>query len=117
LFALCVNSGANAQCDTTSISGNFTVTFSQFLSGTIIVSGTFHIPAGVTVYVEPYSFGSCGKLEIHAQNIRIEGNIDGNYAGYVGGSGGNGGSTVNSLTGDQNALTSCSNKKQFGTDY
>lgn len=104
----------SAQCDTTFVSGDLTVSSPQFLSGTIIVSGNFYLQAGVTLYVEPYTFGSCGKLEIHAQNMYINGNIDGNFAGYPGGAPGTGGQTVNSLTGDQNALSACSNKDNSG---
>jgi len=114
LSITCFISRIGAQCDTTNVNGNLTISFPQFLSGTIIVSGTFHVPAGVTLYVEPYSFGGCGKLEIHAQNIIIDGTIDGNFAGYNGGTGGLGGSTVNSLTGDQTALSNCSNKDNSG---
>ncbi|MBK9591233.1 MAG: hypothetical protein IPO32_06945 [Crocinitomicaceae bacterium] len=40
-----------------------------------------------------------GSLEIHAENIIINGVINGDYAGYAGGDGGTGGSVISSLTG------------------
>jgi len=113
-IASAISCGIHAQCDTTIVPGDLTISAPQFLSGTIIVNGSFHVLSGVTVYVEPFSAGSCGKLEIQAQNIFIDGSIDGNNAGYPGGNPGLGGSTVNSLTGDQNGLTNCSNKDNSG---
>lgn len=103
---------AFCQCSTNNISGDFIQNSPTFLSGVYIVTGTFRIPAGVTVFVQPYSIGNCGKLEVHANKIIIEGTINGNFAGYTGGAGGNGGVAVTSLTGDILALDSCSN-----TDY
>jgi hypothetical protein len=54
------------------------------------------------------------KLIINAQKIIVEGTIDGNYAGNVGGTGGLGGNIVSSLTGDQTAINTCSNKDNTG---
>lgn len=106
--------GSYSQCTPITINGNYTQSTSDFLSGTYIVSGTFHIPAGITVFVQPYSIGNCGKLEVHANTIIIDGNIIGDYAGFTGGSGGQGGSTVTSLTGDAIAIDNCSNSDYTG---
>lgn len=103
-----------AQCTTTNVPGDFIVNSSIILSGTYNVSGTFKVAPFVTVYVKPYSSGSCGKLIINAQKIIVEGTIDGNYAGHVGGTGGVGGNIVSSLTGDQTAINTCSNKDNTG---
>lgn len=105
---------AESQCDTTYLQQGKTVAFDEIMSGVYYVDGTFKINEGVTVYVNPYTSNGCGTLEIHAKKIVIEGTINGDYAGYSGGIGGYSGSTVNSLTGDQNALTSCSNKDNSG---
>lgn len=106
--------GVNAQCDTTYLSQSKTVSIDEILSGVYYIEGNFTIQAGVTVFVNPFSANSCGKLEIHATNIVIHGTINGDYAGYPGGNGGSGGIAVNSVTGDVNALTSCSNKDNAG---
>jgi hypothetical protein len=103
-----------AQCTTTNVSGDFVINSSIILSGTYNVSGTFKVAPFVTVYVKPYSSGACGKLIINAQKIIVEGTIDGNYAGYFGGTGGVGGNIVSSLTGDQTAINTCSNKDNTG---
>lgn len=104
----------SAQCDTTYWVNDVVIENSDFLSGVHIIDGDFVIPSGTTVYVLAYSSNSCGKLEIHAQNIIIQGTINGDYSGYSGGNFGTGGATVNSITGDSNALTSCSNKDNAG---
>lgn len=111
---LLVFNKTKAQCVTTNITGDYTVGTDDILTGVYNVSGTFKIPAGVTVYVNGYDFGGCGKLEINAQKIIVEGIIDGNYAGKVGGAGGLGGTVVSSLTGDQTAINNCSNKDNIG---
>ncbi|MCD6067391.1 MAG: hypothetical protein K0S33_2217 [Bacteroidetes bacterium] len=103
-----------SQCGTTTISGNYTVNADIILSGIYNVSGEFKIPAGITVYVKPFSSGACGTLEIHAQKITILGTINGDYAGKTGGTGGPGGSLVSSITGDITALDDCSNKDNTG---
>jgi hypothetical protein len=103
-----------AQCVTTNVPGDFIINSSIILSGTYNVSGTFKVAPFVTVYVKAYSSGGCGKLIINAQKIIVEGTIDGNYAGNVGGTGGLGGNIVSSLTGDQTAINTCSNKDNTG---
>lgn len=103
-----------AQCNTTNVPGDFIISSNMILSGTYNVSGMFKVPANVTVYVKGYSAGGCGKLEINAQKIIIEGTIDGNFSGNTGGTGGNGGTIVSSLTGDQTAINTCSNKDNTG---
>lgn len=105
---------ASAQCGETNLSGNQVITEDVFMSGTYYVSGDFTIAPGVTVYVTPYGSGQCGKLEIHATNISIQGTINGDYAGFTGGNPGNGAVAVNSITGDQNGLNDCSNKDNAG---
>lgn len=107
-------SNMKAQCITTNVPGDFIVNSSIILSGTYNVSGTFRVAPFVTVYVKAYSSGSCGQLVINAQKIVIEGTIDGNYSGNTGGAGGAGGSIVSSLTGDQTAINTCSNKDNTG---
>lgn len=103
-----------AQCDTTTINGSLIINSPTYLGGTIYMSGDFVVNAGQTVYVIPYNLDNCGRLEIHAQKIIINGTINGDYAGFPGGTGGAGGNTINSLTGDQNALSGCSNKDNSG---
>ncbi|MFN7013695.1 MAG: hypothetical protein ACK4ON_05435, partial [Bacteroidia bacterium] len=104
----------SAQCQDTTISGNLIISNDIILSGKYTISGTFRVMPGVTVYVQPYNFGNCGKLEVIANKIIIEGTINGDFAGYTGGTGGAGGSTVSSVTGDANGLTACSNKDNTG---
>lgn len=113
LFVFC-KTQIHSQCITTNVSGDFVISSSTILSGTYNVSGTFKVMPFVTVYVKGYSSGGCGKLIINAQKIIVEGTIDGNYAGNVGGAGGLGGNIVSSLTGDQTAINSCSNKDNTG---
>ncbi len=103
-----------AQCTTTNIAGDFIINSSIILSGTYNVGGAFKVAPFVTVYVKAYAAGACGQLIINAQKIVIEGTIDGNYAGNAGGAGGLGGSIVSSLTGDQVAINTCSNKDNTG---
>lgn len=103
-----------AQCGITNVPGDFIISSNIILSGTYNVSGTFKVAPFITVYVKGYSSGGCGKLIINAQKIIIEGTIDGNYAGNVGGTGGLGGNIVSSLTGDQTAINTCSNKDNTG---
>jgi hypothetical protein len=106
--------GVYAQCDTTVINGNLIQDSDILMGGVYQVNGTFHLKPGTTIYVEPYSFGSCGKLVIIATKILVEGTINGDYAGYTGGTGGNGGSVISSLTGDITAINDCSNKDNSG---
>jgi hypothetical protein len=113
LFAFSLNQ-IHAQCATTNITGDFIINSNIILSGTYNVSGTFKVSPFVTVYVKGYSSGSCGKLIINAQKISIDGIIDGNYSGNIGGTGGLGGNIVSSLTGDQTAINTCSNKDNAG---
>jgi len=96
-----------AQCDSVYVNNDMTVSSTTTMSGTYNVNGTFTIPAGVTVYVIPHSTNGCGSLKIYADNIVIEGTIDGNYAGYPGGSGGMKGNDVSSVSGHAVSLTSC----------
>lgn len=103
-----------SQCDTTYLTGNQTITFSDFMSGVYYIDGNFKIDQGVTVYVKPFTSGGCGKLEIHADNITIKGEINGDYAGFPGGIPGNGASLASSLTGHAAALTGCNSKDDAG---
>lgn len=113
-FGLLTIQKANAQCQETTINGDFIQNTDIILSGKYIVSGTFRVMPGVIVYVQAYNFGNCGKLEVIANKIIIEGTINGDFAGYSGGTGGVGGSMVTSVTGDANGLTGCSNKDNTG---
>lgn len=97
---------SQAQCVTTPVNGDLIISFNSTISGTFNVTGTFRIDPGVTVTVEPYSVGGCGELIVNAANIDIQGNIDGNAAGYSGGIGGAGSSNgVNTIY-----LTQCVDK-------
>ena len=51
--------------------------------------GTFTVAAGTTVYVAPYDSGTGlgGSLDIHADTINIQGNLNGVESGYPGGNG------------------------------
>jgi Secretion system C-terminal sorting domain len=108
------NNTAHAQCDTTIVNGDMIVSSPTFLSGVYLVSGTFEIQSGITVFVQKYELGGCGKLEVQAENIHISGTINGDFAGYTGGTGGAPGTMVTSLTGDQIAINDCSNKDNTG---
>lgn len=116
IMLVCVAIAVNtqAQCPTNTINGDLTISADMFMSGSYIVSGTFRINPGVTVYVQPYNFGSCGLLEIQANKIIINGNINGEFCGYDGGAGGAAGTNVTSITGDATAIDNCSNKDNTG---
>lgn len=105
---------SKAQCDTTDVTGDMVVSSSTFMSGVYRITGKFQVNSGTTVFVQPYSTNSCGKLEVIASEIILEGTINGDYAGYTGGTGGAPGQTVSSLTGDQTAINDCSNKDNNG---
>lgn len=115
LLTLTICKVISAQCPpVTTISGNLTVSSSMILSGTYSVSGTFQIPSGVTVFVGKYSSGACGKFEVFAKKIIVDGVINADDAGYLGGNGGAGGNLATSLTGDAVSITTCSNKDNTG---
>jgi hypothetical protein len=103
-----------SQCTVTAVPGDYTVTSSIILSGTYSVTGRFVVPPNVTVFVNKYSAGNCGKLTIYCKSAIIQGTINADDAGYTGGTGGLAGSTVTSLTGDIVSLTACSNKDNTG---
>jgi hypothetical protein len=114
LFSLFICLRSFGQCDSVNISGDLIVSSSTLMSGTYVVSGDFVLQSGNTIYITPYSSNSCGKLKIYANNITIDGTIDGNYAGYPGGLGGDGGVLVTSITGHQIALTACTDSGNYG---
>jgi len=103
-----------SQCVPTTIAGDLTVSSSMILSGTYSVNGTFHVPSGVTIFVNKFSSGACGKFEVYAKKIIIDGTINADDAGYIGGNGGAGGTAVNSITSDATAINTCSNKDNTG---
>lgn len=103
-----------AQCPVNAISGDLIISTDIIMSGTYNVSGTFRIEPGINVLVESFANDSCGKLTVNAPKIEILGSINGDASGYTGGAGGLGALAVNSVTGDQNALTACSNKDNAG---
>lgn len=102
------------QCTVNNITGDLIVSSNVIMTGTYNVSGKFVVPNGITVFVQAYNSGNCGKLVINAQNIYINGSINANASGYAGGLGGAGGSSVTSITGDAVALTGCNNKDNTG---
>ncbi|AEA43206.1 T9SS type A sorting domain-containing protein [Fluviicola taffensis] len=104
----------SAQCDTTDITGDLIINSSSFLSGVYRVTGTFKVNSGTTVFVQTHETNGCGKLEVIASEILVEGTINGDYAGYLGGTGGAPGLNATSLTGDATAISSCSNKDNTG---
>lgn len=117
LFALYLGLLSNfsqAQCDSVVISGDLTVSTTTLMSGVYVVQGTFTIQSAATVYVTPYSSNGCGALKIYAEQINIEGNINGDYAGFVGGLGGAKGLDVTSATGHAASLTSCNDSGSEG---
>lgn len=114
LAGLVLSTGAFAQCDTTQIGNDLTVSSSTFMSGVYYIYGDFIVPQGITVFVQGYENGQCGILEIHAERIVIAGAINGDYAGFTGGTGGAPGNDVTSLTGDVIAINDCSNKDNTG---
>lgn len=90
LFFSCFYFSLWGQCPATpqNITGNFVPTNGQILAGTYNVSGIFHVPLGVTVFVEDYDVNGCGQLIVYADSMRIEGTISALGAGYAGGIGG-----------------------------
>ncbi len=65
-------------------------------NGTYIASnhynvGSVIVATGVTAYVQPYSGGQYGWVQITASNIAIAGTLSASGAGYLGGAGGAGG--------------------------
>ncbi len=109
-----LSSTSNAQCDSISIPNSYTISSDLLLSGTYVIDGTFTVNAGVTVFVTPYETNGCGELKIYADNIVIEGTIDGSFCGFEGGTGGLKGTSVTSQTGDEVSLTTCNNKDNAG---
>ena len=86
---ICIGITANAQ--TIDHGGlDFTVGASTTLGGNHINIGIFTINTGVTVRID----SSLHFLSVRAQNIIVNGIIDGNGKGYAGGSGGAGGSAT-----------------------
>lgn len=107
-------SGLQAQCPVYNIPGDLVQNSDIVMSGTFNIGGIFHVPSGVTVYVNAYGNDTCGMLVINARKIIIEGNIDGDFSGYTGGNPGLGATVVTSVTGDESALTGCHNKDNPG---
>lgn len=105
---------AMGQCATQTINGDLIVSADLIMSGTYIINGTFRVDPGVTVFVEAYGVSQCGKLEIEANKVDIQGTINADFAGYEGGSAGSGAINITSVTGDQTALTGCHNKDNGG---
>lgn len=117
LFSLSLIVGAftvSAQCDSTNVPNNYTISSDLLMSGTYVVNGTFTIASGATVYVTPYGTNSCGKLTIYADNIVIEGTINGDFAGFEGGAGGSRGTVASSITGHEIALVDCTDSGSEG---
>ncbi|MCG3167231.1 MAG: hypothetical protein POELPBGB_03017 [Bacteroidia bacterium] len=95
-----------SQCGTIPVVGDLIISSDQQMTGTWNITGTFQVDAGVTVTVTPYSVNGCGELIINAANINIQGNINGDFAGYTGGSGGTGATTGTNTT----YLANCADK-------
>lgn len=84
------------------------------MSGTYVVEGIFRVESGATIYITPFSSNGCGALKIYAEDIVIEGDIVGDFAGYSGGAGGEKGTAVSSITGHGVSLTSCNDSGSEG---
>ncbi len=96
-------SGLYGQCPTTNVTGNLTPSNGDTLSGTYNITGDFIIPAGVTVFVRPFSSSGCGRLEVFANgNIQVAGTIRADSAGFSGGTSGLAG-----LANNVQFITSC----------
>ncbi len=106
--------GAFGQCDSITVDTDLIISSDDLMSGTYVVNGDFVIQSGVTVFVNPYAAGACGELKIYANNITINGTINGDYAGYAGGAGGGKGQSVSSITGHAASLTSCNDSGTEG---
>jgi hypothetical protein len=106
LAFICLNN-AFSQCDSVTVNSDLTVSSDVLMSGVYVVNGTFTLQTGVTVYVTPYGNGVCGALKIYAENIVIDGIINGDFAGFTGGTGGSKGLSVSSITGHATSLTTC----------
>src|SRR5688572_30335395 len=105
---------AVAQCTTTNIPGNYTQSTDIIQSGIINVTGTYTLPAGVTITVPSYGIDNCGSLTINAAKIVINGNIIADGSGNLGGGGGLGATAVTSITGHESGLTGCIDKDNPG---
>jgi len=55
--------------------------------------GLFEVTSGATAVVKKYDGADYGLVEIHTQNIHIDGTIDASGSGYSGGNGGKGGNS------------------------
>lgn len=106
VFCVLVQQDSLAQCGTTPVTGDMTISTNTTLSGTYNISGTFTVNAGITVTVESFASNGCGELVINAAAINIIGNINADGAGFVGGTGGAGGTAGNNT----DALTGCVDK-------
>jgi hypothetical protein len=105
---------SRAQCDSVEINGDMIVSSDVLMSGTYVISGDFVLQSGSTIYVTPYSNNGCGELKIYAQNIVVDGTINGDYAGYSGGAGGLKGTLISSATGHTIALSACTDEGSEG---
>lgn len=103
-----------SQCTTSNIPGNYTQSTDIIQSGIINVTGTYTLPAGVTITVPSYGLDNCGSLVINASKIIITGNIVADNSGNLGGNGGLGATLVTSITGHENGLTGCIDKDNPG---
>lgn len=68
---------------------DWTLTSGDSIAGVHTNIGTFTVPAGATVTVEPYDGAAFGIVEIHATNVVVDGTILGTGLGYRGGAAGN----------------------------
>lgn len=109
LLTLCIGSAtfSYSQCDSVAILSNLHVISDTTMSGIYNIQGSFTVDAGATITLTPYTSTGCGALKIYANSISIQGNINGDYAGFPGGNGGLKGATVTSSTGNAASLTAC----------
>jgi len=114
IFATSFQFKALSQCDSVVISSDLTVNSDDLMSGIYVVQGIFTITSNTTVYVTPYANNGCGELKIYAEQIIIDGKINGDFAGFEGGAGGSKGQTVTSNTGHIASLTACSDEGSQG---
>lgn len=92
IFALFIYQTAKTQCGPTDHGGaDWIITTGTTIGGTHTNIGQFTINPGVTVVID----STCHYLEIIADSIVIQGNINGDAVGEDGGSGGSGGAYAN----------------------
>ncbi|MES2800740.1 MAG: T9SS type A sorting domain-containing protein [Bacteroidota bacterium] len=114
LVTLLFSGYSNAQCDSVQVPGSWIVSTDDLLSGTYVVAGDFIVQPGVTIYVKSFANNGCGAFKVYANNIQMDGTINGDYSGFSGGTGGASASAITSTSGHSTALTACTGSSDAG---